>query len=468
MNSNKLSRGIIIIFISNVINMGFKIFVNFLQPKLLSVETYALIQTYTLYVSYAAILHFGFIDGMYLEYGGKNLNNINVEKLNKNIATLRTFQLVITLICLIVSFSLKNKMLILVTATIIPANLSAYFRMLFQAIGEYDKYGKIMNIHSGLLFLSNFFLLFLIQSDNYIYYIAANIIVYTVVWLILEYVFFKMFKKTYHWFSFDLVQLSNDIKEGLPLTIGNLASTFLFSLDRWFVKFFLKAADFAYYSFAISIQTFLNIAITPVTITLYNYFCYQRKDDEIKLIKNFLLIFSTFIVAAAFPVRFILETFIKEYVEAINIVFLLFASKIFDIVIQGLFVNMYKAKRKQRLYLCRLLLAILIGFLINIVCHLLYNTNLSYSIGTLITIIIWFVISSNDIKEAGITFKDFIYLTIAAIALVTIGFVFKSFLGIVLYIIVVSIFNLLFYKNDFIRILLIAGGRILQILKVRE
>ena len=40
-------------------------------PKYLSIETYAGLKTFLLYTSYVGILHFGYVDGIYIRYGGK-------------------------------------------------------------------------------------------------------------------------------------------------------------------------------------------------------------------------------------------------------------------------------------------------------------------------------------------------------------------------------------------------------------
>lgn len=51
--NNKLSKGISIIFFTNIINMAFSLIINFILPKYLSYETYAVIKTFQLYISYA-------------------------------------------------------------------------------------------------------------------------------------------------------------------------------------------------------------------------------------------------------------------------------------------------------------------------------------------------------------------------------------------------------------------------------
>lgn len=45
---------------------------------------------------------------------------------------------------------------------------------------------------------------------------------------------------------------------------------------------------FAQYSFAVSVENFLNLAITPVTTTLYNYFCREERPEAHKDAYNYL------------------------------------------------------------------------------------------------------------------------------------------------------------------------------------
>ena len=52
-------------------------------------------------------------------------------------------------------------------------------------------------------------------------------------------------------------------------------------MDRWFVKALMTTLAFAQYSFAVSMENFMNVAVTPVTTTLYNYFC--KATDEVKV-----------------------------------------------------------------------------------------------------------------------------------------------------------------------------------------
>lgn len=149
--------------IANLINLAFNLITNFVLPKELSVENYAMIKTFQLYISYAGLFHFGFVDGMYLKYGGKSVNSIQKKDLNTNLSTLRSFQIVVTCICAVVSIYLENPLFICFSLAIMPINLGNYFKQLYQATGEFSLYGKIMNANTILIFIANMMWVFVFE-----------------------------------------------------------------------------------------------------------------------------------------------------------------------------------------------------------------------------------------------------------------------------------------------------------------
>ena len=61
-----IKNNIIRIFSANFLNAISAILIGFLVPAILSLDSYAYVKTYMLYISYIGFLHFGFIDGMYI------------------------------------------------------------------------------------------------------------------------------------------------------------------------------------------------------------------------------------------------------------------------------------------------------------------------------------------------------------------------------------------------------------------
>lgn len=113
-------------------------------------------------------------------------------------------------------------------------------------------------------------------------------------------------------------------------------------------------------------EHFLSVAVSPLSITLYNYLCKNIPNYKLKKLRGAILIFSAFLVCSAFPVVFILEHFMTNYVDAIHVLILLFASQIFFTVVKCIYVNLYKANKMQTKYFQRWISVIAVAFISNI------------------------------------------------------------------------------------------------------
>lgn len=444
----KLQKGIVAVLIANIINVFFSLATNFLLPKYLSIESYAGIKEFQLYVSYVGLFHFGFVDGIYLKYGGKNLSKTVNAEFSSDLSTMRFFQLLVTISVLMVSLILNDRILLFFSLSILPQNMANYFKFLYQAIGEFNLYGKAMNLTTISTFVLNMVLLFVIRTDNMIWYIFGYVFLYFVIWAILE----KEFNKRHELekgknFSFSV--LVDNIRAGFLLTLGNLSSIFLTSMDRWFVKILMNTTAFAQYSFAVSVENFLNLAITPVTTTLYNYFCRESDKEAQKRVFNYVVIFATLIPVAAFPVQFILDVFLVKYIDASKVVFLLFSSQMFYTIIKGIYVNLYKVQRKQKIYFLKLIIILIVGFLFNCGFYALLKTKEAFALGTLLSAIVWFFLSEIDFKHLSADIKTSLYIFSELILFLFLGFYATPIVGCIIYILVTIILCAVFMNQTF-------------------
>lgn len=430
-----LKKGLFYVLVANLINLGFNLITNFVLPKQLSVDSYATIKTFQLYVSYVGLFHFGFVDGMYLKYGGKSIREIGYQDLLTNLSTLRIFQMVLSLVCVGISIIVNEKVLLFFSLSILPLNMANYFKQFYQATGEFSLYGKIMNANTILIFCANMMWIFALKADNGFYFLFSNVVVYFVIWIALEINSRQKLVQEKKMLVFSVKELIDNIRSGILLTVGNLSSILLTSMDRWFVKFLLNTLAFAQYSFAVSMENFMNVAVTPVTITLYNYFCKNNDLDKLIKMRNYVMLFATYIVACAFPARFILEVYLTKYIGSSQVMFLLFAAQIFYIIIKSIFVNLYKAQKRQHVYFIKLLAVIVLGFVFNIICFKVYPLKESFAVGTLLSAICWYFLCLPDFKEIKYKIKELMYPFIQVITFLVCGFCFPSIPGFLIYIV---------------------------------
>ncbi len=451
----KLSREMLSVLIANLINLGFNLLTNFLLPKFLSIESYADIKTFQLYVTYAGFLHLGYIDGMYLKYGGKEISNIDKKELSQDISTLRIFQIFVTVILLILGLIIDDFMIIAFGAAILPLNMATYFKFLYQATGEFNEYGKIMNATTIATFIINMVLVVFLRTDSSILIVFSYVVLDITIWIFLEAISRRSIKIMLLCFS--LKALMENIQQGFFLMLGTFSSILLTSMDRWFVKILLNVASFAQYSFAVSMDNFLNVAITPITVTLYNYFCKESKEERIIRIRKFVIVFGTMIIAAAFPAKFVLETFLPEYLDASVVVFLLFGSQLCYLVIKGIYVNLYKVQRMQTKYFCKVCSVVAIGFIFNVVCYLIHPVKEAFAVGTLLSAFVWLYLSNRDFKSIKLDKNEIVLIVCTEIVFLMIGMNLSAVVGFILYVAVEIVLYLLLMRQtvaEIIRLLL--------------
>ena len=95
---------------SNSIALIGSIVTGFIVPMLLGVEEYGIYKLFTLYISYAVLLHFGFVDGILLNYAGTDYKQLNKEKFRAFSKFFILFQLLIAGIIVLVIHSISVSM----------------------------------------------------------------------------------------------------------------------------------------------------------------------------------------------------------------------------------------------------------------------------------------------------------------------------------------------------------------------
>ena len=462
--SENLKKGIILVFIANLINLCISLVNGFILPKYLSVETFADIKTYQLYANYIGILHLGYADGVYLFYGGKNIRDISGKDINITRTNLLLFQSLMTVIFCAVGVILQDRILVVAALTIIPFNIASAFKNILQATGEFKTYSGIMNYTSVLTFIGTMILLFVVRTDNSLYYFLVMGGVTFIVWGMLE----RKIISTYG-FKIQLVaslhNLIENIKSGIVLMLGNFSSILMTSIDRWFVKFLLTTTDFAFYSFVVSTENLIAVFINPIVTTMYNYICVTTDFKAIRRIKRMCLISSLFLIASAFPAKFILEVYLTKYLQAQYVLFILFSTEVFFMVIKGIYVNIYKARKQQNIYFKQLLISIALGCVLNTLFYLVFRSNEGIALATLLSVICWYAICCASVEEVRPDFKEIAILFITIPSYILFGFFMPATIGFLLYIVVVVVSCLVFMKNDMISLVNVALGTVKKKLK---
>lgn len=438
-----LRTSILKVFSTNILQLVSNIIIGFIVPAMLSLGAYSNLKTYTLYLSYIGLLHFGFVDGLFIKYGGKSKDEICLEEFKGEHTFLLVLESLVSILFLCFGFLRKDMVLILFGLTILPYMIQAFHRYIYQATAEFGKYTSIMNIYSVSYALINIFLVFVVRSTNYIPYCAVTILANILSLLIFEYSFIKTMRHI-------KPKLSNKIfktmKVGLFIMIGNLAVMGLFGIDKWFIKLFFDKTCFAYYSFAVSMLNIVNILVNAISITFYSFLFKNNSKEKLNMIKESLIILGSFASVSYFPIALIINYFLPKYIPSLGIISITFSIFSYMITLNALYVNLYKVNKNEKLYLKVVLVMLLISIFYNTVA-VAFRNMYGVSFATLITLITWYVYSSYNLKDIKIDKKMFVYPILTTIIFLLVTHFMSIWSGFFVYFVTTFILSLLFYKK---------------------
>ena len=438
-----LKKDITNVFSSNVINLLITVITGFLVPSFLSLNQYAYLQTFTLYVSYVGVLHLGFVDGLYIKYGGKNEKELDKGILKGEHNFLLSFQVIVTLFFLLMAVFIKDNILLAFSLAILPINMLNFYLFLFQALGQFNFYSKIRIITPNLLLIMNLFVIYVLRLDIYWPFVVGTLLINYIVFLGLEVSFLR--KEKGYRTSFNPKKIAENFKIGIFIMVGNLSWMFLYSIDRWLVKYFFSVTDFAFYSFAITMMSVINVLIGSVTTALYPYLIRNQDESMYKKIKIYFLILGTIASGGYFIFSFIVRFFLQKYIPALDIIAILFAGFPAIIAINALYINLYKAQKKERRYLATVFKMLLASIFINLTAVLIFKTSRTIATATTITFYVWYIYSARDFKSLAINLKEIVYLCLYLSLFFLTTIYFTWWQGAIVYFICIVLLNFAFY-----------------------
>ena len=440
-----LKKNILRIFSANFISMISATLIGFVIPIILSVESYSYLQTYMFYISYIGFLHFGFIDGMYIKYGGKECDEVDRGELKGEHIVFNFIQIIITLLFIVISIINRDVILIIMAFSIIPINTISFHKLFYQATGQFRNYANISYIYTIIYLAFNLILVFVFRSENYIYYCIASLLANSIVWIILEIKFYKNIKDVKFKYS---KEVWNNIKIGFWVLLGNFSVILFYAIDRWFIKIFFDVDTFAYYSFAISILKVVNLLISAISITFYNYLSKGENIEKIKKMKLYFIFLGVIASGAYFVFAAIISIFLKKYTPSLSIISISFSAYPYMIIINTLYINLYKSRKEEKKYFNVVVKMVVISAIYNAIALIISKTPEAIAIATTLSFITWYIYSIKDFEYLKSSKKEIIYLGISMLSFLLLANYLNWFIGGVTYLLVVLSLTLIVYRKD--------------------
>ena len=464
-NAKKFAKNFTMVLISNILSLLTGILSGFIIPKILGVTDYGYYKTFTLYVSYIGLFHFGFIDGIYLYYAGRKYDSFNKESFRTFTRFLILMQLLVTFIVTIIAmFFIGNELciiLLLVGLDIIAVNVTTYYEFISQISMRFKKVSLRGIIRSSIKIISVciLFVLYKFCSISIAYYVYAAIVIIVNYLLCFWYIF------TYRDITFGKASKFKDEKSkiiyffklGIPLLISNLIGQFIFVVDQQTVNILFDTDTYSNYAFAYSLINLITVATSAVSVVIYPTL---KNMDKKKVTENYSFINSILLIfiSLAFACYFILVPFVNYYLPEYNL-----SLTTFRIILPGVLIsssisvikyNCYKKFNLINNYLFKSLFVLIVAIIADLIVYFIIGTTNSISIVSIFVLFLWYIlVELTMIKKYNVKWiKNLIYIIVSIAVFYSITFIPNIWIGLIIYLFAFICETVIIYNRDLLNI----------------
>ncbi|MCJ7688888.1 MAG: hypothetical protein MUO60_06170 [Clostridiaceae bacterium] len=402
MNIKKALRVIFVDFLGLLIG----VLGGLLLPKIFDKPAYAYLKTFTLYISYAGMFHFGFSDGIYLILGGKNITDIKKEKIKGYFYTMLKVVMIAEAVLFAISmFIVKDMIFRYFVIYILPFQIVLFVSLLYRATGEFNKY-MVIRIATNVLNLASILTVVLIIKSP-VAYMRVQVIGYMVIAIACGMIIILSTKKTE---KIKLSEVKSIITMGFTIMIANTVSLLFVTMDRWFVKIKFTVDDFADYSFAVSMLSLFIVLINSVTILFYPYLARHTGNPKVvSKVKKYIILICSFAPGGFFVLEFITKHYLPKYVPSLEVLGILIIGIPFITLTNVLYANLYKVGKRGKEYLIVASKMVALAFVLNVFAAYVLKDPVQIAYATLVTLVVWYVYSSKDFKGLEIHKNEIIH-----------------------------------------------------------
>lgn len=419
MNNKKTLKNIAFITFSNVLKLISSILIGFVIPKILGVTDFGYYKIFILYMTYIGLFHFGFIDGIYLKFGGSNYEDLSKQKFRSYFRFLLYLELLIVFIGIIFSIVFlqgeREFIFIMLFINLLAINMTTYFQFISQITSRFKEYSSRIIILS----ITNIIIVIILYVFNLNdYRIYTQLIVITNFLLLIWYIY--TYKDIVFGSSNSIRDEKYNIKDffkyGVILLLANLSTTLVLTVNKQIVEIFFSVDDFGIYSFAYSMLAIITVVVSAVSVVLYPTF---KKIDFEKLIiqydklNRFIILTVTIGLIGYFPLLWIVPKFLPEYIDSLIIFRVAIPGLLFSSSISAIKHNYFKVANKNNHYFYISLVVIIFNIILSLGVYYIYKTLVSIALSSILGLLVWYIATEiYMIKNYNVRWKtNFLLIT---------------------------------------------------------
>lgn len=443
-------------FIANLVGLVGSTVLTLILPKYIGVTQYAYYQLYIFYTSYIGFLGFGWLDGIYLRYGGKFYDRIDKKLFATQFRAYSIFETILSLLIFgftIVNFPGFEKEFVYACCCLCIVILMprAILHNLLQTTGRVKEYAQSLIIEKLIHITITIFGLIL-GRGNVEWFIVSELIGRLSATAYILYICRDIVRSE----AYPLIKVIPEIKAnvtcGIALMVSNVASMFIIGAMRQAIVMTWDIETFGKISLTLAISNLLLVFINSIAMVLFPMLKRIDRSELEKLyakIRSLLMLIVFSALLFYLPTREIFSIWLPEYAESFKYMAILFPMIVFESKMSLLMNTYMKALRLERSLLAINLISVGISIIMAYIsCVMLHS--LDYAIISVIVVLIIRCIMAEIILKKHLEIK--VLKNILLEIFLTVIFIYTSWFvsgikGLVLYLFVYLIYVLLNINN---------------------
>lgn len=371
--NNSVIGNLSVAFIANIVGLLGSTIITFLLPRFIGVTQYSYYQLYVFYASYVGFFGLGWLEGLYLRYGGCYYEKLDKGLLSAQFYAFSLVEFVFTILLISITAikisGSKAYVLIMFALCIVIYLPRALLHNILQTTGRIKEYATGLIIDKSIHILLTIVLIML-KSSRFEYFTLSELFG-RVCGGIYIFIVCKDIIHAEHKYNVELNTLLKEIKVnvsvGVPLMLANVASMLVVGIIRQMIEIAWDVETFGKVSLTLTISNLLMTFINSVALVLFPMLK-RMSTDKLKSFYSTLrgaIMFPLLgVLITYYPIRVVLSAWLPKYAESLKYMALLFPMCIFECKM-SLILNTYlKALRNERLLLKINVIAVLISALL--------------------------------------------------------------------------------------------------------
>lgn len=395
---------------SNVAKLLAGVLVAFVLPKIIGVEDYGYYKTFTLYATYVGLFHLGICDGIYLKFGGKNYSDLNRAKFR---FYSQAFFLIEALIALLLGtialVLLQGEWLFIclgLSVYLLCINVTGFYQIISQIVcrfGELSRRNVLqsLGVTAVVLVLWGLAKVCGVHVSYRLFLVAyVGVTGLLAVWYAI----------TYKDITFGLVEwreapwrdLVVFAKVGIPLTIANLCSSLILTLDRQFVSVLFDIETYAVYAFAYNMLSLVTTVLTAIATVAYpklQRMSSNRRRESYAVFRGAVIMLVLCCLAVYFPLAWFVGWYLPDYTGSLPIFRVILPGLAMSSCITIVMHNYYKTMGENTRFFRQALLVLGLSVVADALAYLACRTSVAISTSSVIVIGAWYLISESFLAK---------------------------------------------------------------------